>query len=94
MGKEILLSGDMAVLQYRDGELKSSGSFDGELGVIVTERMPDEYQGEITIIPRARTDTVLPTKDTVVREDITVKQVPFYATSNEAGGSTIYIAKE
>ena len=50
--------------------------------------------GETTVIPRAREDVVLPTKDTVVHEDITVKQVPYYATSNEAGGNTIYIAKE
>ena len=94
MAKEILLNGDMEKIQYRDGELSRSGSFQGELGVFLTEGMPEDYRGETTIIPRARADVILPTKDTVLREDVTVKQVPFYATSNEAGGSTIYIAKE
>ena len=94
MAKEIMLNGDMENLQYRDGVLSGSGSFQGELGVFLTEGIGDTYTGETTVIPKARTDVILPTKDTVVREDITVKQVPYYATSNEAGGSTIYIAKE
>ena len=94
MAREIMLNGDMENLQYRDGVLSSSGSFQGELGVFLKEGLPDGYTGETTVIPRARNDIVLPTKDTVVLEDITVKQVPYYATSNEAGGNTIYIAKE
>ncbi len=94
MAREIMLNGDMENLQYRDGVLSGSGSFEGELGVFFKGGSADSYVGETTVIPRAREDVVLPTKDTVVHEDITVKQVPYYATSNEAGGNTIYIAKE
>lgn len=94
MAREIMLNGDMAALQYHDGFLSGSGSFQGEMGVFMNAGMPDAYEGETTVIPKAREDIVLPTRDTVVREDITVKQVPYYATSNEAGGKTIYIAKE
>ena len=89
-----MLNGDMAALQYRDGILSGSGSFQGEMGVFLNAGMPETYVGETTVIPKARDDAVLPTRDTVVREDITVKQVPYYATSNEAGGNTIYIARE
>ena len=94
MAREIMLNGDMENLQYRDGVLSGSGSFQGELGVFLTEGAGETYQGDTTVIPKARVDIILPTRDTVVREDITVKQVPFFATSNEAGGNTIYIAKE
>ena len=94
MPKEIMLNGDMLALEYHDGVLSGSGSFQGEIGVFLNAGMPETYEGETTVIPKARKDVLLPTKDTVVREDITVKQVPYYATSNEAGGKTIYIAKE
>ena len=94
MAREIMLNGDMEDLQYRDGILSGSGSFQGELGVFLKEGLPDDYRGETTVIPKARDDVILPTRDTVVREDITVKQVPYYAVSNEAGGNTVYIAKE
>lgn len=94
MAKEIIHSGDMEPIVYRDGVLEESGSFSGELGIFYTGGKANAYQGETTVIPRASADTVLHTKDTLVKEDITVKQVPIYATSNKAGGSTIYIAKE
>lgn len=94
MAKEINHGGDMEPVVYRDGVLEGTGNFSGELGIFYTDSIADAYQGETTVIPKASADTVLPTKDTLVKEDITVKQIPFYATSNEAGGSTIYIAKE
>ena len=94
MAKEVMLSGDMEEIIYRDGVLSGTGSYDGELGVFLKAGMPEAYTGETTVIPKAGDDIILPTRDTVVREDITVKQVPYYAVSNEAGGSTVYIAKE
>ena len=52
------------------------------------------YDGEIVIVPKAAEDIVLPTKDTYVSDDITVKKVPAYRTENASGGNTVYIASE
>ena len=45
-------------------------------------------------MPKAAEDIVLPTKDTYVSDDITVKKVPAYRTENASGGNTVYIASE
>lgn len=94
MEKEIILDGGMDELEYHDGILTGTGSYQGELGIFLTEGMPETYTGETQVIPRARDDITLPTRKKVLEDDITVKKVPFYSTSNEAGGNTIYIAKE
>ena len=93
-GDMITLSGDIGPPDFYDGTLSGSGAFHGELGVFLTSGPKEIYDGETVVTPRAAGDVVLPTKDTVVKEDITVRQIPFYATSNEAGGNTIYIARE
>lgn len=52
------------------------------------------YEGETIIIPRAHDDIVLPTAGLMVETDIVVLNVPMYETSNAAGGTTVYIARE
>ena len=51
-----------------------------------------EYKGEYTVLPQAAEDKVLSTKGTKLTKDITVKKIPYYETSNESGGNTVYIA--
>ena len=48
------------------------------------------YDGPYTIIPKA-TDQSVPTEETLVMEDILVKRIPTYATSNPHGGLTFII---
>ena len=54
----------------------------------------EEYTGETTVTPRAFQKQVLPTRDKVVRSDITVKEVPYFKVDAPVGGGkTVYIAR-
>ena len=52
------------------------------------------YSGIYTVTPKAKESQVLPTAKTVLLNDVTVKKVPLYQTSNTSGGNTVYIATE
>lgn len=80
--------------QLYDGELISSGSFQGELSAFMAFDPRKTYDGKTVVVPRAVCDVVLPTKDTYVPEDITVRKVPSFETENASGGKTVYIASE
>jgi hypothetical protein len=51
-----------------------------------------KYEGEYIITPLAYDDQVLETKNKTCEEDIVVKKVPKWETSNQSGGYTVYIA--
>lgn len=50
------------------------------------------YDGDYDVLPLAFAETVLPTKDKKLIEDIVIKEIPYYETSNTSGGNTVYIA--
>lgn len=49
----------------------------------------DFYEGPYVIIPKARTDIILETKDNILTSDITIKEIPYSETSNEYGTTCI-----
>lgn len=49
------------------------------------------YEGDYVIIPKAYEKQVLETKNKRMYDDITVKKVPYFETSND-DGETVYIA--
>lgn len=50
-----------------------------------------KYEGEYEVIPSLAEDITLETAKKVMTDDVTVKKVPRYDVSNEAGGKTVYI---
>lgn len=50
------------------------------------------YDGEYSILPLAFQETILKTKDKKMTDNIVVKEIPYYETSNPSGGNTVYIA--
>lgn len=76
------------VLSSQNETIKGSLSL-----VSIGEDFPT-YDGETIVIPRAYDDIVLATAGTLVETDIVVLNVPMYETSNLAGGTTVYIARE
>ena len=56
---------------------------------IVDNRLPD-YLGVTDVTPTASIQT-LPTRETSVLSDITVRAVPYEETTNDAGGYTVSI---
>lgn len=53
----------------------------------------DVYTGAYTVTPK---DIVqqLKTKNKLLNKDVMVKKIPFFETSNDEGGNTVYIGKE
>lgn len=52
-----------------------------------------DYTGEYEVIPKVE-QQILNTKDRHMVDDVTVKAIPYFDVGNNAGGSTVYIAKE
>lgn len=52
------------------------------------------YEGPYEVTPKADERQTLHTKGMSMKDDVTVKAVPYYEVSNAAGGQTIYIASE
>lgn len=52
------------------------------------------YSGTYEVTPQAIGSTTLETAQTFVESDIVVKQIPYYQTSNDSDGDTVYIGTE
>ena len=53
----------------------------------------EPYDGPYEVIPKADEAQILPTKQRILAEDMTVLAVPYYEADNQIG-TTIYIASE
>ena len=53
----------------------------------------EAYEGGYEVVPKAFEPVVLPTKNKLLADDVTVTKVPYYEVSNETG-TTVYIASE
>lgn len=53
---------------------------------------PETYSGSTEFTP-SYTEQVVPTKDKLMKNDLTIKEIPVYKTKNAAGGYTIYVAE-
>ena len=53
----------------------------------------EPYGGPYEVTPKVEAQT-LPTAKKLMREDISVRAIPYFDVSNPAGGNTIYIANE
>ena len=52
------------------------------------------YEGPYEVTPKADEQQTLQTKGMSMKEDMTVKAIPYFDVSNNAGGQTIYIGTE
>lgn len=51
------------------------------------------YTGDYVVTPLAGEETILPTQDKALQNNVTVLEIPYYEVSN-ASGQTIYIGTE
>lgn len=63
----------------------------GEMPVAIVSGTP--YEGDYIVIPKADAATILPTRDRLMQDDVTVQKIPYYETANPTG-DTVYIASE
>ena len=57
---------------------------------VVRESLYPDYAGETTVTP-ATAAQKLATRDTVLRDDVTVEAIPYFTTTNLSGGYTAII---
>lgn len=67
-------------------------NFDLEQSIQIVQT--EYYRGEYIVTPKMFEGTVLPTKEKMMADDVTVLEVPYYEVTNETGGTTVYIATE
>lgn len=54
----------------------------------------DQYRGPYEVVPGTNAPQILSTKNKTLLNNITVTAIPFYETSNQSNGITVYIGKE
>ena len=74
------------------GSLTPSGTISSTL-TIHSGDMP-VYQGDYQVDPLVNNEVVLRTRSKIMSDDVTIRVVPRYITSNVAGGNTIFIGEE
>lgn len=92
MDKTVVIGGDTSLIQKVDGNCTLTVGIDGVSGIIVPVEPHARavFEGDYTVIPQV-TEQTLETQDKVMRNNLTVKEIPTYAVSNESGGNTFYI---
>lgn len=74
--------------------LSARVSMSGNLrGVMSKDTRYVNYTGDYEITPKVEAQT-MSTKNKLMINDVEIKGIPIFSTSNNAGGNTIYIAKE
>ena len=53
----------------------------------------DPYTGDYTITPKVNAQT-MPTSQKYMTDDVQIKAIPFFETSNQSNGQTVYIGSE
>lgn len=75
---------------------EKDASVDVEFGKVqhITKIIGGEpYDGEYEVTPKMMEQT-LPTRAKVMEDDVTIKKIPVFVTSNTSGGTTVYIGSE
>lgn len=60
---------------------------------ILVELDGPAYEGEYTVTPKT-TEQRLPTANKLLREDVFIKEIPYFEVGNNSGGDTVYIGSE
>lgn len=85
-----MFDGDPSAELIIDGEIALDMSEDGETGVVLKVSDYTMYGGPYEVRPKFE-DQVLPTREKLMREDVTVNAITVSRVSNPAGGKTVFI---
>jgi hypothetical protein len=89
------ITGVISAQKSLRGNIEACGTLSGALAlpIIVDNSGGAVYEGEYTITPETSAQT-LPTAHKRMQDDLTVLAIPYYETTNETGGNTVYIGME
>lgn len=78
------------------GTLKPTVVINGLIGMnqpIIVPSTQEVYEGSYDVTPKTVEQT-MQTADKYMLENVTVRKIPYYESSNSSGGSTVYIGTE
>lgn len=62
--------------------------------VIYQTEVQDVYAGDYEVTPKVTREQTLETKRKVMKDNVTVKKMPQFEVSNDAGGKTLILGDE
>lgn len=62
--------------------------------VIYQAEVQDTYTGDYEVTPKVTRELTLETKRKVMKDNVTVKKMPQFEVSNDAGGATLILGDE
>ncbi len=79
-----------------NGRLESAKDIRGDIscGINRIGEAAEVYDGTYEVVSQAHADSYLATKDKKLTDNIHVKEIPYYETSNLSDGLTVYIGSE
>lgn len=83
---------EVSPIKIRGENITTKSTISGNISHLNKEEPVPKYEGNYTVLPLAFQDTVLLTKDKKMTENVIIKEIPYYETSNLSGGNTVYIA--
>lgn len=75
-------------------QLAAPPVLDVEFSAAVSAGGGTPYTGAYEVTPKIYSPVALPTKNKTMREDVTVRKIPQYEVSNDAGGNTLIMGDE
>lgn len=88
------LSGRVSSGCTLSGTLSCEGGLSGKVSIPSNYERYERYDGNYEAVPNAFNTQTLPTANKLLTQDVIVKKVPYYETSNIQQGITVYIAGE
>lgn len=82
---------DLQEIPALEGTLSEIPTIYGELSEVIAYQ---SYTGDYRIVPLFGQDIKLKTENRVLKDNVVVKQIPYFETPTPEGGTTIYIGTE
>lgn len=86
------LKGELSCDQNLSGTLTEIGNLTGTINASSVNDF-EQFSGPYEMVPTAFSPQVLDTQNKILLDNITIKEIPFYETSNLSDGITAYIGK-
>lgn len=79
-----------------DATFESENSFDANFSntIVIEKIVGDVYEGEYVVAPMPFQEQVLETRAKTMEQDVHVKEIPYFETTNIQNGYTVYIGSE
>lgn len=82
---------ELQAISTLEGSLSGMPTIYGVLSEVVAYK---SYTGDYRIVPLFGQDIKLKTENRVLKDNVIVKQIPYFETPTPEGGTTIYIGTE